>query len=262
MADTPTGPNPLTVAWSIWRAQRGHRPHPTGTGTVEHTELVPVLAALHAGGVAVLADQRTTLHAYRDRLAKIDPDTLSPDAALAYWLNLYNAGALDLAAETFAQQATSVLRLPGGFRRTWVTVGDEDLSLDAIEHGKIRRFGDPRIHGALVCGSASCPTLRYEPYGGDRLDAQLDDQMRAFLVGGGAAMNQSDGELRLSRIFRWYGGDFARPHRMPTWRPTGTKNLTTLLAQWLDPEVVRWTKDTSPRVVYQPYDWSLACAVR
>ena len=46
--------------------------------------------------------------------------------------------------------------------------------LDDIEHGKVRRFGDPRIHSALVCGSVSCPTLRFEPYEGDRLDASAD----------------------------------------------------------------------------------------
>jgi hypothetical protein len=113
-----------------------------------------------------------------------------------------------------------------------------------------------------VCGSASCPTLRYEPYAGDHLDAQLDDQIRAFLTGGGAVMDQPDGVLRLSRIFRWYGGDFARPHKMPTWRPIGGKHVAALLYPWLDPEVVRWTTDTSPRVAFQPYDWSLACAIR
>lgn len=262
MAATPKGPNPLKVAWSIWRAQRVRRPRPTGTGTTDHTELVPALAALQTGGVAALADQRPALAAYRDRLATIDPDTLSPDAALAYWLNLYNAGALDLAAAAITQQAASVLRLPGGFQRTWATIAGEGLSLDAIEHGKVRRFGDPRIHGALVCGSASCPTLRHEPYDGHRLDAQLDDQMRAFLIGGGAVMDQATETLRLSRIFRWYGGDFARPHKMPTWRPTGSKQVAALLDPWLDPNVVRWTTDTSPRVVFQPYDWSLACAVR
>ena len=262
MADSPKGPNPLTVAWSIWRAQRVRPPQPTGSGTVDHADLVPALTALRSGGVAALADQRAALHAYRDRMATIAPDTLSRDAALAYWLNLYNAGALDLAADTFAQQAASVLRLPGGFQRTWVTVAGEDLSLDAIEHGKIRRFSDPRIHGALVCGSASCPTLRYEPYGSDGLDEQLDDQMRAFLADGGAVADQGGEVLRLSRIFRWYGGDFARPHKMPTWRPTGSKQVAALLYPWLDPEVVRWTTDTSQRVVFQPYDWSLDCAIR
>jgi hypothetical protein len=262
MAATPKGPNPLTAAWSIWRASRARPPRPAGTGTTDHAELVPVLSALQAGGVAALADQRPAIAAYRDRLATIDPDALSRDAALAYWLNLYNAGALDLAADTFAQRAASVLRLPGAFQRTWATIAGEDLSLDAIEHGKVRRFGDPRIHAALVCGSASCPTLRYEPYDGDRVDLQLNDQMRAFLAGGGAAADRGAEVLRLSRIFLWYGGDFARPHKMPAWWPPRAKNLTGLLAPWLDPEIVRWVQDTAPQAVFQPYDWSLACTVR
>jgi hypothetical protein len=57
----------------------------------------------------------------------------------------------------------SVLRMPGAFSAPFVTVAGERLSLDAIEHAKIRRFADPRIHAALVCGSVSCPTLRPPP---------------------------------------------------------------------------------------------------
>ena len=56
---------------------------------------------------------------------------------------------------------------PGAFDAPWAMVGGESLSLNDIEHGKIRRFRDPRIHAALVCGSVSCPTLRYEPFGED-----------------------------------------------------------------------------------------------
>ena len=84
---------------------------------------------------------------------------------LAFWLNLYNAGALALAADTLSAGENTVLRIPGAFDAPWAMVGGESLSLNDIEHGKIRRFGDPRIHAALVCGSASCPTLRYEPFG-------------------------------------------------------------------------------------------------
>jgi hypothetical protein len=262
MTDAPKGPNPLAVAWSMWRAQRVRRPQPAGRGEVDHAALVPVLTTLQTGGVPALKEQRPALHSYRDRMATIDPDTLTSDQALAYWLNLYNAGALDLAAETFSQQAASVLRLPGGFQRAWVTVAGEDLSLDAIEHGKIRRFGDPRIHGALVCGSASCPTLRYEPYDGGKVDDQLDDQMRGFLSGGGAVVDQADGKLWLSRIFGWYSGDFARPQEMPTWLPAGKKRLVGLLTPWLQPEIAEWAQDTLPQVAFQPYDWSLACTVR
>ena len=59
--------------------------------------------------------------------------------------------------------------------RTW--------SLDQIEHDVIRaRFGDPRVHFALVCAALGCPPLRAEAYRGETLDPQLDDQARVFLL--------------------------------------------------------------------------------
>ena len=150
---------------------------------------------------------------------------------------------------------------PGGFSRTWAEVAGEELSLDDVEHGKIRRFGDPRIHGALVCGSVSCPTLRYEPYAGDRLDAQLDAQMRAFLAGGGARVDRDRGVLGLSRVFLWYGGDFTRPHRMPTWLPARRRHLTSVISRWLSPADATWVAQTTPTVEFAPYDWALACSI-
>jgi hypothetical protein len=257
----PSGPNPLAVAWSIMRAMRSRRPAPSGTGSTDHSRLAPVLDALRRHGVTALTERRDDLDDYRTHLETIDPDTLTGDEALAFWLNLYNAGALTVAAEAAARGESSVLRLPGAFRRPWTHIAGEDLSLDAIEHGKIRRFGDPRIHGALVCGSASCPTLRHEPYRGAALDQQLDDQLRSFLAAGGAVADREARVLKLSRVFMWYGGDFARPHRMPTWLPPRRRNLAATLSRWLDGTITRWVEDTEPRVEFLAYDWSLACSI-
>ena len=101
-----------------------------------------------------------------------------------------------------------------------IEVAGEKLSLIDIEHGKIRRFSDPRIHGALVCGSLSCPTLRPEPFVGSTLQEQLNDQMAQFLRLGGAVVDRDAGVLSLSRVFRWYGSDFVRPRIMPLLFPT------------------------------------------
>ena len=259
---TPSGPNPLRVAWSILQARRRRHPAPRGTATVDHSALRPILEKLQQDGVPALIDLRPAIHDYRDHLASIDPDELTPAEALAYWLNLYNAGALDVAAEAFAGGEASVLRLPGAFERNWATVAGEDLSLDDIEHGKVRRFGDPRIHGALVCGSASCPTLRYEPYTGTELNAQLDDQLRSFLAHGGAVADRTTGVLHLSRVLLWYGGDFARPRRMPTWLPARKQSLVNVLRRWLEGDLVRWIDESDPKVAFQSYDWSLACTIR
>ena len=258
---TPNGPNPLRVAWSILQARRRRAPAPSGTATIDHRALVPILDRLRQDGVASLAPLRSPLREYRDELAAVDPDTLAPSDALAYWLNLYNAGALDAAVAAVERSEDSVLRLPGAFARTWAIVAGENLSLDDIEHGKIRRFGDPRIHGARVCGSASCPTLRYEPYRGTNVDVQLDHQLRSFLIGGGAVADHAGGVLSLSRVFLWYGGDFTRPDRMPTWLPAPKRRLVRSLRQWLEPDVVAWMDASDPTIVFQPYDWSLACRI-
>ena len=252
------GPNPIGVAWSILRARRVRRPAPSPSGpTVDHRPLVSVLQAIETGGVAALSDHTDTLRRHLDDLREIDPDDLDRPTALAYWLNLYNLGALDLARRSMESGATTVLRTPGGFSEPVAEIAGERLSLNDIEHGKIRRFGDPRIHGALVCGSVSCPTLRHEPYEGDRLDDQLDHQMSAFLSAGAAVV--SERTVELSRVFLWYGADFVRPARMPTFLPARRRAVARSLRPWLDPESAEAVDRL--RVRFQAYDWGLACSV-
>ena len=261
----PSGPNPITAAWSMLAARRVRRPRPTAaqrSEPIDHALLGRVLADLRQDGVTALPRHRHTLEGYRGQLEAIDPDSLTPNGALAYWTNLYNAGALHLAAEAATRSEATVLRVPGGFRRPWARVAAEDLSLDAIEHGKIRRFGDPRIHGGLVCGSVSCPTLRYEPFTDEDLDDQLDEQMRSFLSGGGAVRDEAAGHLYLSRIFLWFGGDFTRPRRMPTLLPARKEAVADALGTWLDAATESWRLATGPTIAFQPYDWALACAIR
>ncbi|HDL49385.1 MAG TPA: DUF547 domain-containing protein [Actinobacteria bacterium] len=253
------GPNLLAVAWSIAKAKRVRTPGPFGSGRADHRALRSILEAVEQGRTPALIKQRRALDAYLDALRGVDADALTRGEALAYWINLYNAGALRLAAEAVETQENSVLRVPGGFSRPFVEVSGEALSLDVIEHGKIRRFGDPRIHGALVCGSVSCPTLRAEPYDGDGVERQLEDQMKQFL-GGGAAAAVGD-KLLLSRMFLWYGGDFTRPARMPTWLPAGGSALKRALVRWLPEELALWVSQADPKLEFQSYDWGLRCAV-
>lgn len=248
-------PNPLKVLFSVVRVlATTSRPEPRGNGTVNHDRFAPVLKALEHGGLPAAADWEDELSLYLAELEGVRPRSLTHDESLAFWLNLYNAGAVQLAIEAFRRNETSVLRIPGGFSRPLAKVESESLSLDAIEHGKLRRLRDPRIHGALVCGSLSCPTLRAEPYRGDGLDFQLDDQMRAFLRGGGAI--PGTGTVMLSRVFLWFGADFVRPHRMPTFLPASKSKILSALRPWL-PDTVA----DAEAVEFQSYDWGLSCTV-
>lgn len=257
------GPNPLRVAWSVTRSLLTVRPPgPFGTAEEAHEDLEPVLRRLSQDGVEVLDGMRSELDRYIERRAAATPSGLSRDQSLAYWINLYNAGALQVAAQARRAGEDSVLGVPGGFSEQFVTVENERLSLDDIEHGKIRRFQDPRIHAALVCGSVSCPTLRGEPYEGEHIEKQLDDQMRNFLVAGGWVTDRDERTVHLSRVFLWFGGDFARPWRMPTFFLARRKTVLTALTQWLDSETAGWINRNRPGVRFQDYDWGLSCDIR
>ena len=226
---------------------------------MDHTGFKPILDSLAADGMSVLLELDDAIADYCDELASTDPETLSRTEALAFWLNLYNAGALRVASRALRAGYDSVLRVPGGFDTVFVDVAGERLTLDDIEHGKLRRFKDPRIHAALICGSVSCPTLRSVPYSGIGLNQELDDQMRSFLSGGAVVVDHQRGVMQLSRVFGWYGGDFTRPHRMPTWLPPPRHRLVAALRPWLPPDAAAWTGHF--RVEFQTYDWGLRCAV-
>jgi len=226
-----------------------------------HAALTPVLETVSTVGVWSLPSEVERLHGYVADVATVDPNALHRDDALALWINLYNAGALIVAGTAAADRSDSVLRVPGGFSEPLVRIDGEALSLDAIEHGKIRRFGDPRIHGALVCGSVSCPTLRATPFIGDGIDAQLDAQMRAFVTNGGGSVDQSAGILTLSRVFKWYGRDFTSTNRMPTIIPAGSRKVASAVANWFSPSDADYIRQEKPKVAFASYDWALGCSI-
>lgn len=244
----------------MWRASRVARPAPAGGADVDHSGFQPILERL--SGPNALGDIDTAeLDGYLKRLTEIEPDRLHRQAALAFWLNLYNAAAIRLAVEASRAGASSVLRLPGAFESRDMTVAGEKLALTDVEHGKIRRFGDPRIHGALICGSLSCPTLRRAPFTGSGLDEQLDEQMSYFLAAGGAIADRANNTIHLSRIFLWYGADFVRPHRMPSWLPAGRRRVARSLMRWMPAAIGQRVAARRPKVVFQAYDWALGCRV-
>jgi hypothetical protein len=245
------------------RARRLPSPAPDlhSTITIDHTELGRVLDAFVGSGITSLAESAPVLETYRRSMESVDPDGLDASEALAFWMNLYNAGALRSAGLAFNEDVGSVLRVPGAFSSPWATIGGVELSLDDIEHGKIRRFGDPRIHGALVCGSASCPTLRAEPFTGASLDHQLDDQLRFFISHGGGSLNRADNTVWLSSVFKWYGRDFTSPYSMPNLAPAPPDTLRDTVAYWFGPQDAAYIWSNQPTVVFMPYDWGLGCSV-
>jgi hypothetical protein len=131
---------------------------------------------------------------------------------LAFWINAYNVLAMRMVIDHYP--VDSIRDIGWLLRPVWkrpiARIEGTVLSLDQIEHDILRKMGEPRIHGAIVCASISCPSLAHEPYDAHALEDQLDASMRRFLAnpGKGMRVDRARGEVVLSRIFKWYAGDF------------------------------------------------------
>lgn len=221
-----------------------------------------------AAALLVACKRGEPTDAARTALAELSDDALAPvrenrDAALAFWLNCYNAGTQLLLDERPGLYG-SPLRFVRFFRAPAIAVAGTDLSLDRIENGLLRggrsKYGlgylpklpvgaferryrlpdcDPRIHFALNCGAASCPAIRaYDP---DGIDDQLDLATRAYLDAT-VSYDPDAGVVRVPRVFLWFRGDFG-----------GGSGIRTFLRRYdAIPE------GASPRIRHRPWDWSKA----
>ncbi|MGA7272714.1 MAG: DUF547 domain-containing protein [Acidimicrobiia bacterium] len=249
------------LAWStLTSLARVRPPSPTGKASLDHALLGEILSHLGDKPLQWLRAVDCDLARYLAAMREVDPNDLSTSEALAFWINVYNAASLQVAATASRDNVASVMRLPGAFNTPVISVAGETLSLNDIEHGKVRRFGDPRVHAALVCGSVSCPTLRPEPFG-PNLDDQLDQQMRQFLERGALVADRLDDRVVMSPIFSWFGGDFARSHHMPTLLPARRRQVLIALESWIDDTTINWIHATRPDLSFARYDWRLACTI-
>lgn len=189
-----------------------------------------------------LGAHRRPLDAFVARLAFVGPKTypdLFPtrDDELAYSINAYNALVLFNVINRYPIASVHD-SLYDFFYFTCFVLDGEETNLFELEE-RIREYGDPRVHFALNCASASCPRLPDVPFTGADLRAELQRETAAFLDDDFNLLVITGGPVVLSKIFAWYSGDF----------PGG---------------VVPWIREQRPGVLpskasvcYRKYDWSL-----
>ncbi len=203
-------------------------------------------------------------------LASLDPQSLGTRAErLAFWINLYNISALQLACGNSVRE--DVREAPGFFTKPGCDVGGLDFSLDDIEHGilrgNVRRayrvFGqlrpwdarrrlildppEPRACFALVRCNRSSPPLRV--YDGGRIEGQLHRASMDFISGGGVAIDRERDRIMLSQLLRTRARDFG-----------GGQGVMRFIADHMAaPEDSSWVRSHAgkARVGYLEADWRL-----
>lgn len=211
------------------------------------------------GGVATQVDyegmarDREPLKAYLEDLAAVAPaayERWPRSERLAFLVNAYNAWTVELILSK-QPRVRSIKELGTLLQSPWklrfIPLLGERRSLDDLEHGLIRPFGEPRIHFAVNCASVGCPALQPEAYVAQRLDAQLEAATQGFLRDR-TRNRAADGRLEVSSLFTWYRADFGE--------------LRSFLGRYgealgLDPAQRSALAEGRMRIRFLPYDWSL-----
>ncbi len=197
-------------------------------------------------------------------------DLKTREEKIAFWINLYNVIVIHGVVEMGIRDSVKEVR--NFFRRVRYRIGDMVFTPDEIEHGVLRnnrrppntlfrffnerdkRLGyvvdsiDPRIHFAPVCASSACPPI--EVYTDENLGKEFTIAGEAFLNGGGIRIDRGMKHVAMSRIFKWYGGDFGN---------TQSEILRFIAPYLYDPADREFIEENTEelKVTCQAYDWRL-----
>ncbi|KKD39669.1 DUF547 domain-containing protein [Limnoraphis robusta] len=209
-----------------------------------------------------LKENRQNLDKFNASLATLSPQSFenwTEKEKIAFWINAYNSLTLLAIIENYPTK--SIRDIPGVWTKLQFNVMGKEVTLDEIEHKILRvQFNEPRIHMGLVCASIGCPLLLQEPYTGDKLDEQLDEQTRKFI-----ALNQNfqidkqNNQVYLSSIFKWFGEDFIPSFKAQD-KFTGSdkeRAVLNFVSQYLEESENKYLINGKYQIKYLDYDWSL-----
>ncbi len=224
---------------------------------------------------AALKANREKLDAFTTALEKLDRgayEKWTDKQKIAFWINAYNGLTLQAIIDHYPIKASfiaslrfprnSIRQIPGVWDELKFPVMGKEMTLDEIEHANLRRnFNEPRIHVALVCAALGCPPLRNEPFTGEFLDVQLDDQTRRFLENPEKfRIDRGGSRVDLSSIFKWFGNDFVETHGTEgqfSGHGESERAVLNFIGKYLHAKDLEYLSDGKYDIKYLDYDWSL-----
>ncbi len=160
----------------------------------------------------------------------------------SFYLNAYNILVVSQIVENYP--ITSPMDVDGFFDKTKFLVAGESMTLNSLENDLIRpKYGDSRIHFALVCGAIGCPPLASQAFTPENYHKLLGERTRMALNNPSFVQIDTETEtVAYSKIFEWYMVDFGGTDR-DVWA-----------------YVNRQRKEAVPEhysIEYYEYDWTL-----
>ena len=236
--DETTGFRVDHSAWDSFLREYVVVDHPSGIHRVRYAEV----------GMA----GKQALDRYLDGLESVAVSELGRAEQKPYWINLYNALTVKLVLMHFPAKSIRKIRIsPGWFQAgPWgaklLTVEDEEISLDDIEHRILRPlWQDNRVHYALNCASLGCPNLQPEAFTAENTERLLGQAAREYVNHLRGARIEK-GRLIVSTIYDWFRADFG-----------GTEaGVLEHLRSHAEPPLREALASFSGKIRYE-YDWAL-----
>lgn len=220
---------------------------------------------------AALKSDRATLDRFVREIAS-EPagfSSWSPEAAMAFWLNAYNALVLETVIDHYPIRgqapeypSNSIRQIPGAFDGRSHQVAGRTVTLDDIETGELAGFDDPRVFLALGRGAVSSGRLRSEVYVAERLEEQLQAVVaEVATLPRYVTLDRLTEEVRVSAIFGWRAAEFSRAYGDPDTNGSGRTAIERAIIALVEPELFPrerlFLAANEFTLRYQEFDWRL-----
>lgn len=200
--------------------------------------------------------------------------SLSPEEKTAFWINTYNACLLDLVIENYPIEHkiymifypnNSIMQITGDWRtKHFFKILGLQYQLQEIEQ-ELLKTHDPRILFALHYASVGGGILRNEPYTAEKLDEQLNDQVKRYLATEqGMQLDKDKNTLSLSNLFSMYkhkeffeSSEFAKIKRYRDRGKPAEQAWLNFIHDYLEPADLQYLQNSDFDIKFIKYDWEL-----
>lgn len=224
-----------------------------------------------------LRRKRLQLKDVLDEFDMLDPNEYRSwprEDKIAFWINAYNIQMLNIIIQNYPIEASrwltifygpySIRHIKGIWTDYKFMVMDEEFTLSEVERRFFRKtFDDPRVFLAIFQASLSGPPLRNEPYYGDKLEEQLEEQTKRFLSSpNGFRIARDEQTVYVSAIFQptWHGKDFiskfGTDKKFKDQQPA-TRAVLNFISNYIPEQDVSFLEVGNYSVKHIKYDWTL-----
>ena len=226
---------------------------------------------------STLRRKRVELKEVLKEFGQLDPKeymTWPTEDKIAFWINAYNINMLNIIVENYPIQASrirsifwgpySVRHLGDIWHQSKFLVMDEEFTLAEIDKRLFReQFDEPRVFFAISGATVSSPSLQNEPYRGDKLKEQLENQTKKFLSSiHGFRTDREKQAVYLSAILQpnWFAREFISKYgierKFKDQNPS-TRAVLNFITNYISANDISFLETGNYTIKYITYDWRL-----